>query len=120
MPMPADWLEHVNAPQTEGELAALRRSVARGASFGEPALQEETAKQLGLQATLRRRAGPGEASENDSRPLFWSLWDIFVKLTQYKGNAMFLTLPLRNFLNRMAVPLLAGTDSFTTWAKKSG
>jgi len=31
------WVEHVNGPQTEAELAALRRCVQRGSPFGEGA-----------------------------------------------------------------------------------
>ena len=30
LPLPADWVERVNEPQTEAELDALRRSVQRG------------------------------------------------------------------------------------------
>ena len=31
----AGWLEHVNSPQTDAELAAIRRSVNRGSPFGD-------------------------------------------------------------------------------------
>ena len=31
----AGWLEHVNSPQTDAELAAVRRSVKRGSPFGD-------------------------------------------------------------------------------------
>lgn len=31
LPLPADWMKHVNAVQTEAELLAFRRSVSRGA-----------------------------------------------------------------------------------------
>ena len=55
LPMPSDWLDHVQTPQSEGELEALRRSVVRGAPFGETSWQERTAKRLGLQSTLRAR-----------------------------------------------------------------
>ena len=41
------WL---NRPRTEAELAALRRSVTRGAPFGNERWQQEIAKQLGLGA----------------------------------------------------------------------
>jgi hypothetical protein len=34
VPRHADWLEHVQLPQTEAELMALRRSVERGALYG--------------------------------------------------------------------------------------
>lgn len=56
--LPADWLEHVNGAQTEGELAALRRSVARGAPFGDAIWQQATAERLGLESSLRPRGRP--------------------------------------------------------------
>ena len=55
LPMPQDWLQQVQAVQSEGELAALRQSVVRGSPFGETSWQERTAKRLGLQSTLRAR-----------------------------------------------------------------
>jgi REP element-mobilizing transposase RayT len=45
------WLQHVQTPQTEAEVAALRRSVVRGSPFGEASWQDRTAKRLGLQST---------------------------------------------------------------------
>jgi putative transposase len=54
LPLPAGWLEYVNAAQTASELAALRRSVVGGCPFGDEAWQVRTAHALGLQATLRR------------------------------------------------------------------
>jgi putative transposase len=47
------WTQYVNEPETEIELQALRRSVVRGAPFGSVGWQEETAKHLGLESTLR-------------------------------------------------------------------
>jgi putative transposase len=58
VPLPADWLEHVNAAQTEAELAAVRRSVARGAPYGDESWQQATAERLGLQSSLRPRGRP--------------------------------------------------------------
>jgi putative transposase len=58
VPIPDGWLEHVNAPGSEAELEALRRSVARGSPFGAPAWQRRTAEQLGLESTLRSRGRP--------------------------------------------------------------
>ena len=37
LPLPPDWLEIVNRPQTEAELEAVRRSVNRAAPYGNPA-----------------------------------------------------------------------------------
>jgi putative transposase len=59
---PSDWEAHVNRPETEAELEAVRRSVARGCPFGEEAWQQETAERLGLHSTLRRRGRPRKAA----------------------------------------------------------
>ena len=56
--LPRDWRRLVQAPQTEAELAAVRRSVVRGAPFGEAAWKAETAERLGLESTLRPRGRP--------------------------------------------------------------
>src|SRR3990172_1855736 len=40
---PADWIEHVNQPQTEAELEALRSAVRRGTPFGDDPWRRETA-----------------------------------------------------------------------------
>lgn len=58
LPRPADWLKIVNQPQTEAELAALRRCVNRGCPFGDPEWAIETADKLGLNSTLRVRGHP--------------------------------------------------------------
>jgi putative transposase len=57
-PLPAGWLGHVNGAETEAELAALRRSVARGRPFGDGPWVEWTAKRLGLESTLRCQGRP--------------------------------------------------------------
>ena len=56
--LPIRWRQHVQRAQTEAELAALRRSVVRGAPFGETSWQERTAKRLCLESTLRARGRP--------------------------------------------------------------
>jgi putative transposase len=61
LPLPADWPELVNAPQTEAELEALRRSVQRGCPFGAPGWQEQMAGRLGLAHTLRPLGRPKKA-----------------------------------------------------------
>jgi putative transposase len=58
VPRPADWAAHVNVPQTEAELEALRRCAARGTPFGEAAWIEQTAAVLGLEFTLRSVGRP--------------------------------------------------------------
>jgi putative transposase len=62
VPEPADWVKWVNQPQTEAELEAVRRSVARGCPFGAPAWQQRTARRLGLEYTLRPRGRPPKRS----------------------------------------------------------
>jgi putative transposase len=56
--IPRGWRQHVETPQTDSELEALRRSVVRGAPFGSASWQEGTARRLGLQSTLRARGRP--------------------------------------------------------------
>jgi putative transposase len=58
--LPSRWRHYVQTPQTEAELAALRRSVVRGTPFGESSWQERTAKRLNLQSTLRARGRPSK------------------------------------------------------------
>ena len=59
-PRPHDWLALVNRPQTEAELAAIRRSVARGQPCGGDIWVRKTACELGLESTLRARGRPRE------------------------------------------------------------
>lgn len=58
LPRQASWIDHVNAPQTEGELAAIRRCIARGSPFGDATWIERTVSELGLETTLRPRGRP--------------------------------------------------------------
>jgi len=58
LPRPCNWVELVNQPQTEAELAALRHCVNRGTPYGAQNWIERTAKQLGLESTLRPRGRP--------------------------------------------------------------
>jgi putative transposase len=72
--MPADWVDIVNKPQTEAELEAVRRAVARNSPFGSDEWSKLTAETLGLQATLRPRGRPRKKRERDEEqaidPLF--------------------------------------------------
>ena len=63
IPMPKDWLAQVQKPQTEAELAALRRSVLPGSPYGDTPWQERTARRLGLEHTLRPRGRPKKAEQ---------------------------------------------------------
>ena len=58
LPVPQKWKSYVNQPASEAELAALRRSVVRGAPYGSTSWIESTASKLGLQATLRKPGRP--------------------------------------------------------------
>jgi putative transposase len=52
------WLEHVNRPQTEAELAALRQCAWRGCPYGDGKWSERMIKRLGLESTVRRQGRP--------------------------------------------------------------
>ena len=52
------WIEWVNRPQTDAELAHLRSCTARGRPFGDQRWVERMATQLDLTATLRPRGRP--------------------------------------------------------------
>jgi putative transposase len=58
VPRPRTWRQYVAQPETEAELAALRRSVQRSAPYGSPDWVAGTAQRLGLAATLRPRGRP--------------------------------------------------------------
>jgi putative transposase len=53
-----DWLDWVNRPQSEAELATLRKCIARGTPYGEASWQRATATRLGLESSLRPRGRP--------------------------------------------------------------
>ena len=52
------WREWVNEPQTQKELEALRRCIARGAPYGGDRWQKRTARALGLESSIRPRGRP--------------------------------------------------------------
>jgi putative transposase len=56
--LPANWTTVVNRPQSEAELEAIRRSIARGTPFGAESWVKIAAKRLGLQATIGPRGRP--------------------------------------------------------------
>jgi putative transposase len=56
--MPHGWKDLVNQPQTEIELEAIRRSVARGQPYGSDSWRKQTATDLGLESTMRSRGRP--------------------------------------------------------------
>jgi putative transposase len=63
LPLPGHWTEYVNGAQTEGELAAVRTAVARGAPFGDECWQKQTAVILGLESALRRAGRPKKITQ---------------------------------------------------------
>ncbi len=58
VPRPANWLEWVNQPQSQEEVDAIRRSIARGSPLGEELWTKHIAETLSLQSTLRPRGRP--------------------------------------------------------------
>ena len=59
------WCDHVNRPQSEAELAAIRRSIQRGQPYGGEKWTQKVTKQLGLEHTFRPRGRPKKVtSEN--------------------------------------------------------
>ncbi|MCI0461987.1 MAG: hypothetical protein L0Z62_33975 [Gemmataceae bacterium] len=58
VPRPAGWLEHVNLPQTEAEVEALRECIRRRRPYGDAAWVGQAAQRLGLEASLRLRGRP--------------------------------------------------------------
>jgi putative transposase len=64
-----DWLGYLNQPLTEPGLAALRTSVNRGRPYGSLPWVEATARDLGLQASLRPRGRPRQARPEGLLPI---------------------------------------------------
>jgi putative transposase len=56
--LPRNWLALVNRPQSEGEVAALRHSIARGTPHGSERWTNRTARRLGLESTINPRGRP--------------------------------------------------------------
>jgi putative transposase len=61
---PRGWCKLVNEPQTEAEVDAIRRCVARGQPYGGEDCVRRMAKQLGLESTLRAPYRPRKAVGN--------------------------------------------------------
>jgi len=58
IPRRSNWIERVNEPLTDKELAAIRRCAQRGAPHGDSTWIESTVERLGLESTLRPRGRP--------------------------------------------------------------
>ena len=59
----AAWVERVNQPMSDVELAAMRHCVNRGAPFGSDGWMRLTAANLGLESSLRPRGRPRKIVE---------------------------------------------------------
>jgi putative transposase len=57
-PRKPSWTDYVNEPQSEAELAAIRRSLRRGSPLGDDQWVTRTADKLDLETTLRPRGRP--------------------------------------------------------------
>jgi len=65
LPRWSNWVEHVNQPQSEAELTALRRCVQRGCPFGEQSWYDRMVQRLVLERTLCAQ-GHSKKRGNDS------------------------------------------------------
>jgi putative transposase len=65
---PKDWCKLVHEPQTEAEVDAIRRCVARGQPYGDEDWVRRTAEQLGLESTLRAPHRPRKINANQGSP----------------------------------------------------
>ncbi|HET6248683.1 MAG TPA: transposase [Tepidisphaeraceae bacterium] len=57
VPIRSDWLEWLNEPQTDKEIAELRESIKRGRPYGTPQWQAKISEKLSLSHTFRNRGG---------------------------------------------------------------
>ena len=72
---PNEWAKHLNTPQSDAHLAALRRCAQHGAPFGNDDWVKPTADKLGLGFTLRRPGRPKkQQAEPGARPVEASLF----------------------------------------------
>jgi len=58
LPRKASWVDHVNDPLTEAELAAVRHCVKRGSPFGNASWSDRAVRRLGLESTVRPQGRP--------------------------------------------------------------
>ena len=58
LPRGRQWRSHVERPQTEAEVMAIRKSVERGSPFGDAVWGKAAVATLGLESTLRPRGRP--------------------------------------------------------------
>jgi putative transposase len=58
VPLPSDWLDRVNDPQSAEELADLRACVNRQRPYGHDRWVQAASERLGLESSVRRRGRP--------------------------------------------------------------
>ena len=68
VPHRVDWLRHVNQPQTEAEVERLRECIRRRRPYGDNRWTEATAREMGLEASLRPRGRPRKQPAEGSPP----------------------------------------------------
>ena len=79
MPLPANWTEFVNQPQTAAELEAIRTSVNRQRPFGDPELGQTKGPRCGPRAvTVRTWAD----HENAGAAPFARKWGVPIPITR--------------------------------------
>ncbi len=59
----ANWVQHVNAVQTEAELAAIQRAILRGQPYGDDRWTKRIATRLALETTLTPRGRPRKTAD---------------------------------------------------------
>jgi putative transposase len=62
---PADWLRHVNEPQTEAEVERLRECLRRRRPYGNDGWTVSTARRMNLEPSLRPRGRPRKQTGSD-------------------------------------------------------
>ena len=61
VPLPSNWLEHVNSAQMPAEVEALRKCLERQAPYGSDEWRVEKARELGLEHCIAPRGRPRRA-----------------------------------------------------------
>jgi putative transposase len=64
VPLPPEWVDHVNAILHDKDLKRVRHSVRRGTPFGQQPWVEVTARHLGLEDTLRPPGRPRKSAKS--------------------------------------------------------
>jgi putative transposase len=58
LPRRPNWVKHVNSPQTEPEMQAVRRSIKRCSPLGDDPWTDRVVRKMGLESTLRPQGRP--------------------------------------------------------------